>query len=79
VYYSFDCFEQVEAQIVASEPISVAGWIVPGDLASQSSDFQINFTLAAYGPASSPLTSLPPTRTTPSPQTTFQIIATRAI
>jgi hypothetical protein len=79
VHYSFYCFEQVQAQIVAGEPISAAGWIVPGDLASQSSDFQINFTLAACGPASSPLTSLQPTPTTVSPQITFQIIATRAI
>jgi len=40
-------FEQVKAQIIADQPISVAAWLVPGDLASQSSDFQINFTPAA--------------------------------
>ena len=40
--------EQVKAQIIAGEPISVAAWLVPGDLASQSSsDFQINFTPTA--------------------------------
>lgn len=42
----FKLREQVQAQIVAGEPISDAAWNVPGDLASQSSDFQINFTPA---------------------------------
>ena len=34
-------------KLLPGEPIRGAGWIVPGDLASQSSDFQINFTPAA--------------------------------